>query len=284
MSRELLLRIATAVIAVPLLLLAAAAETPIWFDALAFAAVLLAVHELFVIAKIAKAPPFRAVGFLGAAGLLAAAAAGRLDLQPLVIAAMTVALLVAMLTRVADKSRVLVSAGVTAFAVLYVALLGSYIVAIRALPNTGGIGWRPGLAGKLLWLFFVTIMANDIGAYFTGRAIGRHKLAPRVSPGKSVEGAVGGLVAGTLAAVAAHYTFFPDLPVRDAAALGVVMGVLGPVGDLCESLVKRGSNVKDAASILPGHGGFLDRLDSMLLNAPVLYYYYLYVLAPRLGH
>jgi phosphatidate cytidylyltransferase len=126
------------------------------------------------------------------------------------------------------------------------------------------------------------IMMSDTGAYFAGRTMGRHKLAPRVSPAKTVEGSIGGLVASVAAAVASKYIFFPELPIPDAIALGAGMGALGQVGDLCESLLKRGSDVKDAASILPGHGGFLDRLDSMLLNAPAFYYYYVYVLAPRI--
>jgi phosphatidate cytidylyltransferase len=113
--------------------------------------------------------------------------------------------------------------------------------------------------------------------------LGRHKLAPRVSPAKTIEGSVGGLIGSLAAAIASRYIFFPELPILDALALGAVVGPIGQIGDLCESLLKRGSDVKDAASILPGHGGFLDRLDSILLNAPVLYYYYMLVLGPRLG-
>ena len=102
---------------------------------------------------------------------------------------------------------------------------------------------------------------SDSAAYFAGRALGRHKLAPRVSPAKTVEGSIGGLVGSVGAAVASKYIFFPELPIPDAVVLGAVMGAIGQIGDLCESLLKRGSDVKDAASILPGHGGFLDRLE-----------------------
>jgi phosphatidate cytidylyltransferase len=271
---ELARRVLTAAVALPVLIFAALWSQPYLFHAIAFVAILAAVYELFNIAELAGVRPFRTVGFVAAGAALAVAAAGRVDLSGVVLAVMTVALMVSMLTRVADMSRALVSAGATALAVLYVAVLGSYIVAVRAV--------RPAdVAGKLLLLFFVTIMANDIGAYFTGRALGRRKLAPRVSPGKSVEGFAGGLVVGVLGALAWKYAAFEELPASHAAGLGLVMGVLGPLGDLCESLLKRGSNVKDAASILPGHGGFLDRLDSMLLNAPVLYYYYALVLSQR---
>src|SRR4029450_1572196 len=129
---------------------------------------------------------------------------------------------------------------------------------------------------RLLARSMAIFMMMHTGAYFAGRTMGRHKLAPRVSPAKTVEGPVGGLVASVLAALGSKYIFFTELPIPDAIALGAGMGALGQVGDLCESLLKRGSDVKDAASILPGHGGFLDRLDSMLLNAPLYYYYYVY--------
>jgi phosphatidate cytidylyltransferase len=272
---ELARRVLTAVIALPILIFAAWWSQPWLFYVIAFVAILAAVYELFKISELAGVRPFRAVGFAAAAAALGVAAAGRVDLHGAVVVVMTVALMLSMLTRVADMSRALVSAGATALSVLYVAVLGSYIVAVRAIGE-------PRMAFKLLLLFFVTIMANDIGAYFTGRTLGRRKLAPRVSPGKSVEGFVGGLVAGVAGALAWKYAAFAELPAVHAAILALVMGVLGPLGDLCESLLKRGSKVKDAASILPGHGGFLDRLDSMLLNAPVLYYYYALVLERRL--
>jgi phosphatidate cytidylyltransferase len=269
-------RVLTALVAIPILLYAVWSSQPYLFYVIAAAAVLLAVYEMFHIAELAGAPPFRVVGYAAAAAVVAVAAAGRPDLNAVVLVGMTIALMMATLGRVADKARILVSAGATALTVLYVAVLGSYIVALRALPE-------PGRPGQLLTLFFAVIMMSDTGAYYTGRSLGRHKLAPRVSPGKTIEGSIGGLVASTLTAVASRYIFFPTLPLADAIVLGAVMGVLGQAGDLCESLLKRGSNVKDAASILPGHGGFLDRLDSMLPNAPVLYYYYVYVLAPRMA-
>jgi phosphatidate cytidylyltransferase len=116
-------------------------------------------------------------------------------------------------------------------------------------------------------------MGSDSGAYYTGRALGRHKLAPRISPGKTWEGAAGGMLASLLTAVLAHYWFFPELPLRIALPLAAAMNILGVLGDLTESALKRGAGAKDAAQILPGHGGLLDRLDSLLFNAPVLYYF-----------
>jgi phosphatidate cytidylyltransferase len=116
-------------------------------------------------------------------------------------------------------------------------------------------------------------MGSDTAAYYTGRAFGRHKLAPRVSPGKTWEGAVGGMCASLALAALAHYWFFPELSLRAALPLAALMNVLGVLGDLTESALKRGAGAKDAAKILPGHGGLLDRLDSLLFNAPLLYYF-----------
>src|SRR6266542_3169707 len=162
------------------------------------------------------------------------------------------------------------AAAVRVFGVLYVAVLGGYIIAIRVIEKPD----IPRLAPKLLTLFFIIVFAGDTGAYYTGRAMGRRRLAPRVSPGKTVEGAIGGLLGNVAAALIAHFTFFPELKVVHAVPLALVMGLLGITGDLCESMLKRGARAKDAGSLIPGHGGLLDRLDSMLFNAPLLYYFY----------
>ena len=152
--------------------------------------------------------------------------------------------------------------------VLYIGLLGSYLIGVRLLDST-----IPMLPAKLLTLFFIVIFAGDTGAYYTGRTLGRRKLAPRISPGKTWEGVAGGLVGNVVATLIAHFTFFPELPLVHAVPLALVMGVLGITGDLCESMIKRGAKAKDAGALIPGHGGLLDRLDSMLFNAPVIYYY-----------
>jgi phosphatidate cytidylyltransferase len=116
-------------------------------------------------------------------------------------------------------------------------------------------------------------MGSDTGAYFAGKALGKHKLIPKISPGKTWEGLIGGFVVAAAFAALATFWFFPELPYYASIPLAVVMSGVGVLGDLAESAMKRGAGAKDAASILPGHGGFLDRLDSLLLNAPMLYYF-----------
>jgi phosphatidate cytidylyltransferase len=121
----------------------------------------------------------------------------------------------------------------------------------------------------VLLVVFAT-WACDTGAFFTGRAVGRHKLAPEISPGKTVEGAIGGWLCAL--AMALLVGGFLRLDLRIAASLGAMIGVLSQVGDLCESAIKRDLGIKDFSGLLPGHGGILDRFDSLLMTAPLVYY------------
>ncbi len=146
--------------------------------------------------------------------------------------------------------------------VVYIGWLFGHWVLLRALP---GGAWLVLFAFLLTW-------ASDTGAYFAGRAFGRHKLAPRVSPGKTVEGAIG----GTLLAGAVAWFLGPKLagvaaPV--ALLLGLTLSVVAIVGDLTESALKRYTGVKDSGRLLPGHGGVMDRFDSALFTLPVVYYF-----------
>jgi phosphatidate cytidylyltransferase len=133
------------------------------------------------------------------------------------------------------------------------------------------------LAAWRIVLLLAIVMSSDTVAFFVGSALGRRKLAPGISPGKTVEGAVGGLVGGVLGALAVWAAGLPGVPAWHAALLGFAVAVLGMLGDLLESLLKRWAGVKDSGRLFPGHGGMLDRLDSLLFGAPVLYYYFLYV-------
>ena len=125
----------------------------------------------------------------------------------------------------------------------------------------------------LIWLILmaVTVWVMDSGAYFTGRAIGKHKFWPRISPKKTWEGFFGGLISGAIVAALLAYYFVPGVSWWQGMVLGVVVGVVGPLGDLSESLFKRQAGVKDSSNLIPGHGGFFDRIDSFIFVAPVVY-------------
>jgi phosphatidate cytidylyltransferase len=162
------------------------------------------------------------------------------------------------------------AAAVTLLGALYLGALGGTIAGLRLLHPASQGAWR-------VTLLLVVVIFSDTLAFFVGHAFGRRRLAPTVSPGKSVEGALGGVLGGVLGALAVRHVGLPALPLVHAVGLGVFVAVLGIVGDLDESLLKRWAGVKDSGRLLPGHGGMLDRLDSLLFGAPVLYYYFLYV-------
>src|SRR5205085_2916447 len=120
---------------------------------------------------------------------------------------------------------------------------------------------------------FLIIWADDTFAYLVGRKLGRHKLAPQTSPKKTVEGSIAGLIFSMLASYLYCRFFLPDVLLKDSLIIGALVGIAGQIGDLCESLLKRSVDVEDSGSIIPGHGGMLDRIDSLLFGAPAMYYY-----------
>lgn len=154
----------------------------------------------------------------------------------------------------------------TLFGLLYVPLLTGTLVQLRLLQH--GREW--------IFLVLIVVMASDSLAYFTGTAWGKHRLYPAISPKKSIEGSLGGLLGSLLGAWLAQATFFPALSLSAALVLGTILGILGPIGDLLESMLKRSYGVKDSGTIFPGHGGILDRLDSLLFAFPPAYFYALW--------
>ena len=150
----------------------------------------------------------------------------------------------------------------TVLGVFYVALLFAYQIAIR---SVNGKQW-------LVFLYLI-IWASDIGAYSIGIPFGKHRLYEKVSPKKSVEGLAGALVAAMGMALLCRVWFMPPVGIGEAVGLAFILAVVGTIGDFVESLFKRAAGVKDSGTIIPGHGGILDRMDSMLFAAPVLFYY-----------
>jgi phosphatidate cytidylyltransferase len=163
----------------------------------------------------------------------------------------------------------------TILGVIYIAFLGAHLILLREFPLA--INMDYGLGSSFVFLAFIVTWAGDSGAYIVGSLLGRHKLMPRISEKKTREGAFGGLAFAVAAAFLARATFAPYLEWWHAGLLGFLAGIIGQLGDLFESLVKRDVEVKDASAMIPGHGGVLDRFDSLLFTAPLIYYFIKFV-------
>ena len=151
-------------------------------------------------------------------------------------------------------------ASAATFPLLYIGLPIGALIAIRQMKGPQG-----------LFLLMLTVMVSDTAQYYTGRLFGRRPLAPAVSPKKTIEGAVGGFIFGTLLMAVLGHWWLPDAPLPVRLALGATVVALGIVGDLFESMLKRSAGVKDSSTLIPGHGGVLDRIDALLFAAPVYY-------------
>jgi phosphatidate cytidylyltransferase len=175
---------------------------------------------------------------------------------------------------------VLADAAATLFAPLYIGLPLGALAAVRG--DVGAMGARSHLAWDTVdgrWvvlLLLIVIVVSDSAQYYTGRSLGRRPLSPAISPKKTVEGAIGGVIFGTLAMVLGGRYIF-ESPLWMLAILGAAISLLGIVGDLFESLLKRSAGVKDSSNLIPGHGGVLDRIDSWLFAAPVYYVFVRFV-------
>jgi len=266
-------RLVTAAVLLPILVVSIIfPQLSLLFVLLTAAALVVALFEFWLLARKQQIRADAAAGLLSAAALLTVfyfTEPGKLPdllMIQLTLILLTIGSLVAAMLRGTPFDRMITSAGVTVLSVMYIVLLGGHMVALR-------VGFGPELSKHLLAFFFLVIMGADAAAYYGGRAFGKHKLAPAISPGKTWEGAVAGMLASLLIAAAAHYWFFLELPTKFALPLAALMNVVSVIGDLTESALKRSAGAKDTARILPGHGGVLDRLDSLLFNAPVIYYF-----------
>lgn len=166
-----------------------------------------------------------------------------------------------------ENNQAIVGVSTTVFGILYISWTFSFLMKLKLVSEP----FLP--AGNLLVAFLLLVTkSGDIGAYFTGSYLGKHSLIPRISPKKSIEGAIGGFIFSVTAAYLSRY-YLPMIPVLHLIILGCLLGILAQVGDLSESLIKRDSQVKDSSNLVPGLGGVLDLIDSILFTAPTLYFY-----------
>lgn len=176
-------------------------------------------------------------------------------------------LLASTLAHADDKDRAIPAAGVAGLGALYLGGLAGSLGYLRLAPPESAGAWR-------VMLLLTTVMVADVFAYFGGRLFGRHRLAPLVSPGKTWEGSFCNLLGGAAGAWLVARFGTPGISPLEALVLGPIVAGAGTLGDLVESLIKRWAGAKDSGNLFPGHGGMLDRLDSLLFGAAVLYYFF----------
>jgi phosphatidate cytidylyltransferase len=262
-------RIATGLVFVPLLYLLARAGG-LAFTGFVALQVALGLNEFYRMMRGKQLEPSARLGILTGLGVVWVAYAPY-GTQGGFLSTAVVLLVLALSLRRAPRPRQVESMAVTLFGVLYVGWLSAHLVLLRELPWRAGLDYATGSAFVLL-AFFVT-WSCDTGAYIVGRLLGRNRPWANISPRKTVEGSIGGLASAMVGAWIARAWFAPFLGVWDAAALGLLVGVFAQVGDLVESLLKRDARHGDSSDMIPGHGGILDRFDSLYFGAPIVYYY-----------
>jgi phosphatidate cytidylyltransferase len=259
-------RLLTALIGIPVVILAIWFDAPLpWLTVLAALAGLLAVYEFYRMTGVVKARPLVAAGMLWT--LLFIIRPHCPDARSLPVL-LTVGIVLSLVIPVflKEKEDAWQHWAWTAAGALYTGWLLGLLVALRL---EAGRDW--------VYLALFATFASDTAAYFTGRAIGRHKLAPRISPGKTWEGATAGLVGALVISLlfTLHTPLQLPLGYGEAIILGALISVFGQLGDLAESLLKRNTGVKDSGGLMPGHGGLLDRMDSVLFAGAVVYFFFI---------
>ena len=213
--------------------------------------------------------PHRIVGVAGALAVVAAAYfLGEPGAAALLTGALVITLTAGLARRTTDG--ILADGAVTLLGVLYLGWFGAHFCLLRNAAFASG-GLAPGGA-RLLLLVFATTWVCDTAAYAFGMAFGKHRLFPHASPKKSVEGTVAGLLGAIVAAYAFRGWLAPSLTHAQTLGIALAVGAIGQAGDFAESLIKRDAGIKDTSRWLPGHGGVLDRFDSLLVSVPVIYY------------
>ena len=271
----LALRVASGLVFVPLLILLARAGGLAWLGFVVLQTGL-GLEEFYRMARAKGLAPVRWLGFASAFVLLGLAYRPQTPNASLLTTGGLLVLLALALRR-GGQPRVLESAAVTAFGVLYVGWLSAHFVLLRELPWRAGLAYSDG--GSLVLYAFLVTWSCDTGAYLTGRLFGRTRPWATISPRKTLEGAMGGLLFAVIAAQIGAATFLragggtPLLTWPHALAIGVLVGICGQVGDFVESLFKRDAASGDSSDLIPGHGGVLDRFDSLYFGAPIVYHY-----------
>jgi phosphatidate cytidylyltransferase len=259
-------RVITGLWGIPLLIATVWFDKPLpWFTILVAIWGMLAVFEFYKLVAGAKAQPLTYFGLIWTLLFIISPHFQYGFIVPLLLTLAVMLPLTWLLGR-PKKEGAFFSWAWTLAGILYLGWLLSYLVALRGLDEGRN------------WVFFAlfTTFASDTTAFFVGRALGRHKLAPNISPGKTWEGTIAGVFGAIIASLL--FTLLIPISYAQAIVLGILVSIFGQLGDLVESLLKRNMGVKDSGRLIPGHGGFLDRIDSVVFAGVVVYYYVIWAI------
>jgi len=262
-----LTRIISSIVSLPILLAIIYFGTPFHFFLLLEFAIFIGLYEFYRMIEKGGLGCYKWAGII--LGILLSAAIFKGAYINLVIAASVIIIFIIRIFEGNTSDNTFSYVSNTIFGIVYVSFLMSYLGVIRASGDNGR---------ELIFFVLLITWMGDTTAYYGGKGFGKHKLAPAISPKKTVEGAIIGLIGSIVGAIIAK-SWFLDISILNAIAAGILIGVFGQFGDLSESIIKRNLQVKDSGGIIPGHGGILDRVDSLLFSAPVFYYYYSFIIS-----
>ena len=260
-------RIISSIVSLPILLAIIYFGTPFHFFLLLEFAIFIGLYEFYRMIEKGGLGCYKWAGII--LGILLSAAIFKGAYINLVIASSVIILFIIRIFEGNTSDNTFSYVSNTIFGIVYVSFLMSYLGVIRA----SGDNRR-----ELIFFVLLITWMGDTTAYYGGKGFGKHKLAPAISPKKTVEGAIIGLIGSIVGAIIAK-SWFLDISILNAIAAGILIGVFGQFGDLSESIIKRNLQVKDSGGIIPGHGGILDRVDSLLFSAPVFYYCYSFIIS-----
>lgn len=271
-DHSLPLRIATAIVALPVLALLLKLGG-LYFFALVAGLIVLGLREFYDLMSLQAMRPYRWLGLGTGVAVAWFVYAGMPTHASLFLTAFLLGTMALEMLRPRDHG--VAPIAVTLFGVLYVGWLSAHLLFLREIPLREGLSYDRGIV--FVALAVIPTWACDTIAYAVGRAFGRNRIHPAISPRKSVEGSAAGLVAALAAAVILKITVADFVGWAEIVILGLLIGVFALVGDLVESLIKRTSRAKDSSGVIPGHGGVLDRFDSLFFTAPLTYYFLILV-------
>ena len=265
---SLIKRILVSIIGIPLIFLL------IWIGGWYFTALIalisvLALHEYYQLCEKKGARPLKILGVV--LGALLVVSFKFTNSETILVLFSIFSLLIMAVGLFRNKGSAILDNAVTISGLLYPTVLFAFLILIR--ESGQWLNQPDGYGAKWLYAILLATWICDTAAYFIGSAIGKHKLFQRVSPNKTIEGAVAGLVFALITMWVVNITFFPEVQLQHLLIVGAICGSFGQLGDLVESKIKRDAAQKDSSNLLPGHGGLLDRFDTLFMTAPIIYFY-----------